>query len=360
MHSTAHKTIFQCNVFLLWLLRVLSFARWLFASDTFMPVLSFYAAGCDETLAAQSIFMNRTFVLCGIGCLVVLPLSALRSLRALSFASTGSVFSVLFIVFLVCSKVLASALGISVDDAPVLAAAAAAAGAAAAPAAATVAPAVVSAPLTFFGPQFLSAFGSMAFIFVCHDLSFQVYQSIPGGNASKWGRVVRTAVWLSLVPSVLLGLGGYFHFGEGVSSNILNNYPLSSHAVNAARLALGSSLVLTYPLNLFMCRHVLAKMMLGLPGGKHCSPGQHAALTLGLFGVSLLLACSLTDLGLVQGLVGSLAGSMLAFVLPPAAALQVRFLCDGRPYLHRDNAAALALLAFSSLVLFASIFDALF
>lgn len=316
-----------------------------------MPVLSFYAAGCDEALAAQSIFMNRTFVLCSIGCLVVLPLSALRSLRALSFASTGSVFSVLFIVLLVCGKVLASALGLSVD-AP-LHIGVAAAGAA-------PAPAPVSAPLTLVGPQFLSAFGSMAFIFVCHDLSFQVYQSIPGASATKWGRVVRTAVWLSLVPSVLLGLGGYLHFGSGVASNVLNSYALSSHAINAARLALGSSLVLTYPLNLFMCRHVLAKMVLGLPGGKHCSGGQHAALTLGLFGVSLLLALALTDLGLVQGLVGSVAGSMLAFVLPPAAALQVRFLCDGRPYLHKDNAAALALLAFSSFVLFASIFDALF
>jgi hypothetical protein len=78
-------------------------------------------------------------------------------------------------------------------------------------------------------------------------------------------------------------------------------------------------------------------------------------LTLLLFSVSLILALLLTDLGRVQALVGSLAGSMLAFVLPPAAALRTPRLLEGRPYVHRDNAPALALLAFAVLVMAASV-----
>lgn len=186
-------------------------------------------------------------------------------------------------------------------------------------------------------------------------------------------RVVRASVLLSLVPSLLLSLSGAWSFGSGCRSNILTNYPSEDGFVNFARLLLGVSLLLTYPLNIFMCRHVLAKLWRARPvggaavmspsspasasasAGKPLSQGQHVLLTLALFVVSLLLALLLTDLGKVQALVGSLAGSMLAFVLPPAAALRTRRMLEGRPYLHKDNAAALALLGFAVLVMVASI-----
>lgn len=364
-------------------------------ADTMPPVMS---------AAFGPAFASRNGTLCLLAIGAVLPLSCLRSLRSLAWASMASVISVLAIVVIVCGKVM-------LGDA----------GAAGALDSAAAAPFV---PVSWgLGPSFLSAFGCLSFVFVCHDLSFPVFQSIGAGSGSgaangstgsggglgggggssqkRWARVVDSAVLLSLFPAIALSLAGVFGFGAGVASNVLNSFPASTSAsasssglaLGLCRASLGLSMVATYPLNCYMCRQVLVKMRLGVAGGKQLqttsalahgkagmggatgphaggggggagasalSLGQHLALTLVLFAVSLILACSFSDLGRVQSLVGGLAGCMLAFVLPPAAALRARHISEGRSYMHRDNWPALALLVFAMAVMLATVAQNLF
>ena len=232
-------------------------------------------------------FASRNGTLCFIALAVVLPLSCLRSLRSLAWASMASVLSVLAIVVIVCGKVM---LGDASAAAAVGDSSSTGAGASFVP---------VSWGL---GPSFLSAFGCLSFVFVCHDLSFPVFQSIGagtgaavngsgggggGGSAQKrWARVVDSAVLLSLVPSIALSLAGVVGFGANVASNVLNSFPTgaslalpasdsassaaasSSLALTLCRASLGLSMVATYPLNCYMCRQVIVKMGLGAAAGK--------------------------------------------------------------------------------------------
>ena len=322
-------------------------------TDTFVPVLGFYfgtnagavtGAASDE---GSSIFQNRTFTLVLLSFLTILPLSCARSLKQLGWVSMASVGSVIGIVALLGWKIGTGGGGL--EDASI----------AASTAAASASSLVSHFPLST--RAFFSAFGSISFVFVCHDASFAVFQSLAQPTQRNWTRVVHAAVSTALLPMTILALCGYYAFVDapgGVQGNVLNNFPPGDHLVNVARVALGSSMILTYPLNLFMCRHAVIKW-LGIPSVHHLTPAGHLGVTLALFLASLILACMFRNLGAVQSLVGGVAGSMLAFILPALAGLQTAKMAEGRTWVSVRNAKELALLTLGVLVLVVTLWQSL-
>ena len=293
-------------------------------TDTLTPVLSFYFNG--TIIGAW--FASRTFTLWLVSLIAILPVSLLRSMKELGWVSLVSIGSVALIVALLIAKII---FGHEEVDAPI-----------------TKSDVGASTSLwTFTGTDFWSAFGCISFVFVCHDGSFAIFQSLSVPSQPRWNAVVQTSVLLAAIPSIILSVCGHLAFGGGdgvVHGNVLNHFANSDHAANIARLALATSMVMTYPLNLFMCRHVLTKMI-GASSTRHLTMARHVTLTIVLFLASLTCATFLTDLGIVQSIVGATTGSLLAFILPALVAMRTAQMIEGRPYLTRDNLPNLFLLA---------------
>jgi hypothetical protein len=81
-------------------------------------------------------------------------------------------------------------------------------------------------------------------------------------------------------------------------------------------------MVLTYPMELFVCRKILSQFLFSASGGGLqeeelvLSTRQHAGCTVGLWAVTLAIALVFTDLGLVLSLMGTVCGSWLGFIIP--------------------------------------------
>ena len=285
--------------------------------DTVPPVLSYYARG--TWLWA---FTGRGAVLTAVAFGFILPPSSLRSLESLSLISLTSVASVALLTVLVLARSSSSAAHSSHG---------------------------VEAGVEWVGARPLAGFGSMAFVFVCHDVSLQLYQGLRIKSVAAWSRVSAVSVAIALLPVLTLSVVGYLCFLDRTAANILSNFSMADAPMNAARLVLAVSMGLTYPSNLFMCRHVLTQA-LGMLGWEKRPPWLHSALTLALFLTTLGVALMVDDLGRVQSLVGSVCAVSLAFLIPSACAIRVAQLRDQRPLLSRDNAGAWLIAAVGTLI----------
>ena len=101
----------------------------------------------------------------------------------------------------------------------------------------------------------------MSFAFVCQHNSFIVFKSLQQPTLAHWKQVASGSVGISFILCLLLGLVGYLSFLEYTQGNILNNFPPTGGAVNAARGLLAFTMVLTYPLECFVTRHCLLSMV---------------------------------------------------------------------------------------------------
>jgi len=54
----------------------------------------------------------------------------------------------------------------------------------------------------------------------------------------------------------------------------------------------------------------------------HVSNTRHVGLTLSLFGLSLVIACFVDQLGLVMSITGNVTAVSIAFILPPICAIE--------------------------------------
>jgi amino acid permease len=116
-----------------------------------------------------------------------------------------------------------------------------------------------------------------------------------------------------------IGVIGYLTFGSHSSSYILDNYSSQDSLATVARLCMGFSALLTYPLNFMGLRDNLLDL-LGLTD-KFNSHQQQTEGKLRVFIVLLLslcicIACFVTDLGLISSVGGGTTVALVAFVFP--------------------------------------------
>ena len=287
--------------------------------DTVPPVLSYYL---QHTWVAH--LTGRTPVLILTSLLFILPPSTFHSLDSLSFISLTSVASVVLLTSLVIVRSFSPASHSTLPS---------------------------SASVEWVGPRPLQGFGSMAFVFVCHDVALQLYQGVRVRSPVVWGRVTRVSVGAAMLPVLVLSVVGYSAFVDFTASNVLHNFTLADHWMNAARLILAASMAMTYPANLFMCRHVLTQLIGEHTGGGKGAEATHWLLTVVLFSFTVAIALWVDDLGHVQSVVGSVCAVSLAFLIPSACAIRVAQLKDHRPLLSAANAGAWAVAVVGAVVI---------
>ena len=80
-------------------------------------------------------------------------------------------------------------------------------------------------------------------------------------SLKKWKGVTHVSVGLALVAVIVMALGGYATFNEAVDGDLLNNYCGHDDLMNVSRLFFSITILLTYPIECFVCREVIFNLM---------------------------------------------------------------------------------------------------
>lgn len=131
-----------------------------------------------------------------------------------------------------------------------------------------------------------------------------------------------------------MGICGYLGFLSDTRGDILNNFPSTGTEANVARGLLAITMFFTYPMESFVARHVLIKLVhsgdmdgeaaieaateadeANRKPGFLCL-GRRQLWTLGIYVGALIPALIVDDLGPVLSITGSLGGSCVAYIAP--------------------------------------------
>lgn len=116
---------------------------------------------------------------------------------------------------------------------------------------------------------------------------------------------------LSAVLSAVVMVSGFLTFGGAADGYILNNYATTDKLAQLARLAIGGSIVTTYPL-LHQGLRDTVQEALAQNGVAASRQSITFAMVLGI----MLVGMKLTNLGTVAAVSGALVSTSLVYVLP--------------------------------------------
>jgi len=256
--------------------------------DTMSIVVSHWS-GID---LATNAWLKRV-VLVSVAVGAVLPLALVKNMSKLSKTSFASICLVIFIICVVVSRWAGGAgdAHLPTTDA--------------------------ERALAFIAPDFFPAIGIISFAFVCHHACFIVYNTLRDNTEARWARTVHTSVGVAAGVMATLALAAYLTFRGVMNSNFLTNYSATDELVNVMRCTFAVTQALTFPLELFVARHVTHALAFPT-SSKAWTPAQHYTITLLLWGAALAIALNVTDLGIVLELTGGISAVFIGFVLPAA------------------------------------------
>ncbi|RCH78960.1 hypothetical protein CU098_003849 [Rhizopus stolonifer] len=179
------------------------------------------------------------------------------------------------------------------------------------------------APLFEVGKDPIGAMGIMSFAFVCSQVAFSNYLSQKNQSMTGWQVSSALSTFLSWSISILFAVIGYLSFGQDVTSNIFSNFPADDHIINIGRLALGLSMVLTVPMAFYPARDAVQKTIGFETSDRQPTNVQHYGVTVILFAFFLVCGIRIHSLGKVYSIVGGIASSFLAYIIPGFAYIAV-------------------------------------
>ena len=204
-------------------------------------------------------------------------------------------------------------------------------------------------------PGIIQSMGTFVLTFVGHHTVHMVYHSLRSEhrNLHEWSKVSTLSILLSAFITLSLGLFIYMTYWEDASSNMFQLYPPSS-VLDLAQIGLCIMMLCTFPMPFFACRELI---IIALPQPEHpeetefereierlvpkvskrdprwwLMPGEelqliysyHILLTVGLWGVTVILALVAPSLGDVLDLVGCVTGTTVCFILPGLFSLRIK------------------------------------
>ena len=119
---------------------------------------------------------------------------------------------------------------------------------------------------------------------------------------------------LSAAIFITIACAGYLTFGAHCDGFILNNYSPHDPLATLSRLAIAFSTLLTFPLAFIGFRDGVLDI-LEVPAEKQTSPNINM-LTIVLLSIITLIACFVSDLGLINAVGGGTLATVIVFIFP--------------------------------------------
>jgi len=168
-----------------------------------------------------------------------------------------------------------------------------------------------------------SAIGGLSYLFVCHDLSFNVSLDFEDATKKRWRSVVNVTMVLTIIVFMLTGYSGFFMFYENSQTNILDNLPTRNILADMARICICLNVLLSVPYMIFMPRVSLYAIIALIFPGKVPHKIFHHLVTVGVLGLGLLIAQYVDDLGPLFEYIGAGTGITIAYILPSIIVLKL-------------------------------------
>lgn len=158
-------------------------------------------------------------------------------------------------------------------------------------------------------------FVCMAFTaFDMHYNSPVYYCELKDATVPRFAQVCGFSFGIVSFLYLSISVVGYLTFGASSNSYILNNYSPDDSLATVARMSMGFSAMLTYPLNFRGLRDNLLDL-LGLTD-KFDTEAKLRVFIVLLLSLCILMACFFTDLGLISSVGGGTTVALVAFVFP--------------------------------------------
>jgi len=267
------------------------------SGDTLTKLLGAISVSANEVASedlSSTALSSRPFIILAATVLVTLPLSLYRDIAKLAKASLVAIIFIIFIIFSVTIRLF------------------------------TLGPSVPNSPdaWSFSHAGIPKAVGIMAFAYMCHHNTFLLYSAMKEKTEATWGRATHISVSVSFIAIMVLALGGYLTFTGFTQGDLLENYCWDDILMNTSRLFFCFVILLTYPIECFVCREVITNIF--WKNDKISSSLRHILVTVGIVASTCLVSLSTDCLGIVLELNGILVAVPLAFILPPVCYLKLQ------------------------------------
>jgi amino acid permease len=158
-----------------------------------------------------------------------------------------------------------------------------------------------------------AAWSSQVLPFVCMIVP-RYYTELSRASIPRFSQAITYSFGLSAVIYTTTAAVGFLTFGGHSQSYILNNYSHLDPLATASRLAIGLSILLTYPLAFIGFRDGMLEL-LDVPIERQTSRNLDV-FTLFLLTILTVTATFVTDLGLINAVGGGSLATALVFVFP--------------------------------------------
>jgi len=248
-----------------------------------------------DLFGPHEFFTKTNLILCG--CVIFVPISFLKDIAKYSFTSFLSVLCVVIISFLVVFRLLDKKKGdYSVPDSSSV------------------------DPYAIIHVSFLEALGGLAYIYVCHDLSFNIIGSLKDPTLATYRKVVGVTMAGTVGACALMGISGYLLFFQDVQPNILDSFPTKDLVATIGRAFSAFGVTLCIPFTGFMPRISILMGLSSLGKGPRkfaASKIGYSIVTLFVMGAAVTIAIVVNNLGKTFELVGGVSACSIAFIFPP-------------------------------------------
>lgn len=172
-------------------------------------------------------------------------------------------------------------------------------------------------------PSTLDSMPIFIFAFTCHQNAISISNELDRPTPRRCLIATVIAMLMALVLYLVVGIGGYATYGDGVASDILKAYPEASTLPIIARMAIAFVVTTCYPMQLHPGRGSLLSLLKTFCGDNCLRPlGGADGLPLYVLTTSLLVAASIgvalavSSLGVILTIIGALCSVSIQFVLP--------------------------------------------
>lgn len=134
---------------------------------------------------------------------------------------------------------------------------------------------------------------------MCHHNTFLIYGSIQEASQKRWDIVTHASIITSLVVACLFGIAGYATFTAYSQGDLLENYCWDDDLMNFSRLMFSITILLTFPIESFVCREVVENSIFKKDPNVPMSERTHYLITLAIVSSTYFISMTTDCLGVV-------------------------------------------------------------
>ncbi|KAI4575244.1 hypothetical protein MJG53_020446, partial [Ovis ammon polii x Ovis aries] len=170
-----------------------------------------------------------------------------------------------------------------------------------------------------------------------------IFTSLEEPTVAKWSHIIHVSTLISVFISILFATCGYLTFTGYTQGDLFENYCRNDDLVTFGRFCYGVTVILTYPIECFVTREVIANVFFG----GNLSSVFHIIITVVIITVATLVSLLVDCLGIVLELNGVLCAAPLIFIVPSACYLKL----SEEPRTHSDKIMSCVMLPIGAVVM---------